>query len=100
METFIFYPACLEFHTSTDLTAQEIYNKGLAEVARIEEEMKEIVKEMGHPNMTLKEFTDMIRKDADNFYKSPEELLAAFKDIVENKIDGHILEIFQNEPVT
>ena len=51
---------------------------------------KEIVKEMGHLNMTLKEFTDMIRKDPLNFYKSPEELLA----------NGHILEIFQNKPVT
>ena len=51
---------------------------------------KEIVKEMGHLNMTLKEFTDMIRKDPLNFYKSPDELLA----------NGHILEIFQNKPVT
>ena len=31
------------------------------EVARIEEEMMDIVVEMGHTNLTLQQFTDMIR---------------------------------------
>jgi len=93
-----FYKACLKFHTSTDLTAEEIHNKGLEEVERIETEMKKIVVEMGFENMTLSEFTEMIRTDPDNFFKSADELLAAFHDIIENKIEGHLLEIFWKKP--
>jgi hypothetical protein len=40
---------------------QEIHQKGLDEVARIEEEMKEILEEMGFSNLTLPQFIDMIR---------------------------------------
>jgi len=93
-----FYKACLEFHTSTNLTAQEIHDKGLEEVKRIEAEMEKIVVEMGHENMTLQEFTAMIRNDSTNFYTSPEELLGAFHEIIENQIDGHLLEIFNKKP--
>ena len=43
------------------MTAEEIHNLGLEEVARIEEEMMDIVVEMGYTNLTLQQFTDMIR---------------------------------------
>jgi uncharacterized protein (DUF885 family) len=42
-------------------SVQEIHQKGLDEVARIEEEMKEILEEMGFSNLTLPQFIDMIR---------------------------------------
>ena len=35
-----FYAACLRFHTSTELTAEQIHQLGLDEVDRIEAEMK------------------------------------------------------------
>jgi len=95
-----FYKACLKFHTSTDLTADEIHTKGLAEVERIETEMKKIVVEMGYDNMTLSNFTEMIRNDPNNFFSSADELLEAFHDIIENKIDGHLLEIVHKKPST
>lgn len=56
-----FYKQCLKFHTSTDMTVSEIHELGLSEVARIELEMMEIVKELGYINITLQEFTEMIR---------------------------------------
>ena len=37
-----FYKECIQFHTSTNLTAKEIHEIGLGEVARIENEMKEV----------------------------------------------------------
>lgn len=37
-----FYRQCIKFHTSTDLTAQEIHDIGLKEVDRIETEMKKV----------------------------------------------------------
>jgi len=95
-----FYEACLAFHTTTNKTANEIHEIGLNEVARIEEEMILIVREMGYENLTLGEFTEMIRTDPANFFDSPEELLQAFHDIIEGQIEGKLLEIFHNKPQT
>jgi uncharacterized protein (DUF885 family) len=94
-----YYKACLAFHTSTNLTAEEIHEKGVQEVERIEEEMREIVKEMGY-NLTLPQFIDMLRNDKNNFFNSPQELLDSFKDIIENRIDQKLLDIFHSKPST
>ena len=94
-----YYKACLAFHTSTNLTAEQIHQKGLDEVERIEEEMREIVKEMGL-NLTLPEFIEMLRTDENNFFNSPQELLDSFKDIIENKINQELLKIFHSKPTT
>ena len=56
-----FYKQCLKFHTSTNMTAEEIHNLGLEEVDRIEKEMMDIVVEMGYNNLTLQQFSEMIR---------------------------------------
>jgi len=94
-----YYKALLAFHTSTDLRPQEIHQRGLDEVERIENEMKKIVKEMGY-DLSLRDFTKMIRNDPNNYYETPEALIAGFKDIVENRIQPRILEIFHNKPAT
>ena len=56
-----FYKQCLKFHTSTNMTEEEIHNLGLEEVVRIEKEMMDIVVEMGYSNLTLQQFSEMIR---------------------------------------
>ena len=56
-----FYKQCLKFHTSTNMTEEEIHNLGLEEVDRIEKEMMDIVVEMGYGNLTLQQFSEMIR---------------------------------------
>ena len=43
------------------MTAEEIHNLGLEEVDRIENEMMDIVVEMGYNNLTLQQFSAMIR---------------------------------------
>ena len=43
------------------MTVEEIHQLGLEEVERIEVEMKEIVTELGYTNISLQEFTDIIR---------------------------------------
>ena len=50
--------------------------------------------------MTLEEFTEMTRNDPANFFASPEELLAAFHEIIEGSIDGKLLEVFHSKPQT
>ena len=43
------------------MTGEQIHQLGLQEVERIELEMKEIVMELGYTNITLQQFTDIIR---------------------------------------
>ena len=50
--------------------------------------------------MTLEEFTEMTRNDPANFFGSPEELLAAFHEIIEGSIEGRLLEVFHSKPQT
>ena len=65
----------------------------MSEVERIEGEMREIVEEMGFGHLTLREFISMIREDRNNYYSSPEQLLAAFHHIIEDIIDDKLLEV-------
>eukprot|EP00092_Neocalanus_flemingeri_P033659 GFUD01036590.1.p1 GENE.GFUD01036590.1~~GFUD01036590.1.p1 ORF type:complete len:569 (-),score=216.01 GFUD01036590.1:72-1778(-) len=88
-----FYKACLKFHTSTDLTAEEIHQKGVQEVARIEGEMKEIMKELGM-DMPLTDFMECLRKDKANFFSSAEELLDTFSTIIHDRINPNLTKIF------
>ena len=43
------------------MTVEQIHQLGLEEVERIELEMKEIVTELGYTNISLQQFTDIIR---------------------------------------
>ena len=66
-----YYNHLLATQTTTDLTADEIHEIGLAEVARIHEEMEAIKQEVGFEG-TLQEFFTMLRdsKDDERFYYS------------------------------
>ena len=94
-----FYKACLKFHTTTDLTAEEIHKMGHEEVGRIETEMREIIHGLGE-DMSLKDFIEKLRNDKKQFFQSPEELLASGNDIVFNKIYPRLTQIFTAVPKT
>ena len=51
-----------------------------------------------HGNLTLPEFNEMIRTDKNNFFSSPDELLQAFKGIIERQIEGKLGDILYNKP--
>ena len=96
-----FYLACLAFHTSDNVSSYAphlIHQSGLDEVERIEEEMRKILVELGHEDLTLAEFADMVRKNASNFFSSPEELLEEFHNIIENQIQPRLAYIVRNVP--
>lgn len=92
-----FYRACLKFHTSTDLSAEQIHEMGIQEVARIEEEMKEIIKELGY-KLSLSDFMEKLRTDKSNYFDSEQELLDAFSHIIHNKINPKLKNIFHSVP--
>jgi len=57
-----YYAARLHHYTTTDMTAEEIHETGLKEVARIQDEMREIMKQVKFEG-TLKEFFGFLRSD-------------------------------------
>ena len=65
-------------HTTTNLTPEQIHQIGLDEVARIHGEMEDLKTRTGFAG-TLPEFFQFLRTDPKFFYKTPEELLNAYK---------------------
>ena len=92
-----FYKACLRFHTSTSLTAEEIHQRGLEEVQRIEDEMRVIIQELGL-NLSLEEFITQLRNDKKNFFGSADELLGAFHTIIWDRVEPQLNKIFKAKP--
>ncbi len=57
------YAERLHFHTSTDLSAEEIHQIGLREVSRIEAEMDNLLRKLGYSDGTINERTTQLRAD-------------------------------------
>lgn len=67
-----FYDERLAYATTTDLTAEEVHEYGLQEVARIREEMEAIKKDVGFEG-TLQEFFTFMRGDPQFFFPNTDE---------------------------
>ena len=63
-----FYQNRIYHHTTLNLSADEIHQVGVREVARIQDEMRGVMEEVGFEG-TLKEFFDFIRADPNNYYE-------------------------------
>lgn len=66
-------------NTTTSMTADEVHELGLAEVARIRGEMKGVMEEVGFEG-TLEEFFEFLETDEQFQFESTEELMAAYED--------------------
>ena len=76
-----YYAFCVKEETTTNKTPEEIYNLGLSEVARIRHQM-DSVKTMVKYNGSLAQFFEYMKNDKRFMpYKTPAEVLAAFKKI-------------------
>ncbi len=67
-----FYNNALKRITTTDLTADEIHEIGLSEVARIHGEMQKIMKEVGFEG-SLQDFFEFMRTDEQFYYENTPE---------------------------
>lgn len=83
-------------YTTTNMTPQEIHQKGLSEVARIRAEMQGIMDKVGFKG-TLKEFFQKLRTDPQFYYKTPEELLNAYRAMAK-RIDPNLVKVFKTLP--
>jgi uncharacterized protein (DUF885 family) len=82
--------------TTTDMTPQQIHEKGQSEVARIRSEMEKIMKQVGFTG-TRAEFFTKLRTDPQFFYKTPEELLEAYR-AMSKRIDPQLVKVMKTMP--
>lgn len=72
-----FYAERLRWFTTTDLSAEEVHNIGLREVARIHGEMETIMEEVGFEG-TLVDFFEFMREDEQFYYPNTDAGRAAY----------------------
>lgn len=68
-----FYAWAVRYHTTTDMTPDEVYGLGLAEVARIEGEMDAILRGEGLEEGSIGERVQQIATRADQLYPDTDE---------------------------
>jgi uncharacterized protein (DUF885 family) len=91
-----YYDFLAGFFTTTDLTADQIHDIGLKEVARIRAEMEKVREEVGFKG-TLAQFFDHLRTDPKFFKKTPAELLEAYQ-AISKRIDPELVKVFRTIP--
>jgi uncharacterized protein (DUF885 family) len=83
-------------YTTTNLTPEQIHEKGLGEVARIRGEMQKVAQLAGFTG-ALKDFFTRLRTSPEFYYKTPEELLQAYR-AVAKRIDPQIVKVVKTPP--
>ena len=95
-----FYYTCLRFHTTTDLSADEIHDIGLNEITSLREGVMEVAKTLGEGNLTFSEFTKSVRDDPNQGFESEEEVKEYITDIIYNKINPKMGQVLPEKYVT
>jgi uncharacterized protein (DUF885 family) len=88
----------IKHYTTTDLSAQEIHDIGLSEVARIRAEMQNIVDELEFDG-DINEFIQFLRTDEQFYAKSAEELLMVAS-YISKQMDARLPQLFYKLPRT
>lgn len=83
--------------TTTDLSADQIHQVGLKEVARIRAEMEKVQGEVGFEG-TLTQFFDHLRSDPKFFHKTPAALLEAYQ-AISKRIDPQLVKVSRVIPL-
>ncbi|PTD17180.1 DUF885 domain-containing protein [Sphingomonas fennica] len=87
-----YYAAQIREYTTLDLTAAQIHEIGLKEVARIDAEMHKVMAKSGFTG-TFPEFLKFLRTDPQFTAKTPRELLS-YSAYVAKKMDGKLKDAF------
>ncbi|TDN89115.1 uncharacterized protein (DUF885 family) [Salegentibacter sp. 24] len=92
----LYYQNRLDYYTTLDLSAEEIHQIGLKEVARINSEMKEIIAGLEFEG-SFEDFIHFLRTDDQFYAKTGEELLKEARDIAK-RIDAKLPAYFKTLP--
>ena len=90
------YEYAARYHTTTNLTPDEIHNIGLKEVKRIRNEMEQIINNLQWDG-DFKSFLNYLRTSPRFYYDNPEDLLNAYL-IMAKSIDPLLPRIFKVFP--
>jgi len=94
-----YYKHQIKLYTTTDMTADEIHQLGLDEVARISSEMEKVKEQIGFKG-DLKSFFNNVRENKELMpYKTPEEIIANFEAIHET-MKPQLEKLFDMTPKT
>ncbi|HEX8309765.1 MAG TPA: DUF885 domain-containing protein, partial [Chthoniobacteraceae bacterium] len=90
------YAHNVRYHTTTELTPQQIHEIGVREVARIRGEMDVVIKEADFKG-SFDEFIKFLRTDEQFYFERDEDLLKAYRDICK-RIDPELGRLFGKLP--
>lgn len=93
-----YYQNQLEYYTTLKLSPAEVHQTGLAEVARIRQEMEQVIAQTGFKG-SFAEFIEFLRTDPQFYVDTPAQLLkeAAY---LSKKIDAQLPKLFYTLPRT
>ena len=91
-----YYNNRVAHYTTTSLSAEQIHNIGLGEVARIKAEMNEVIMSLNYKG-DFKSFVEFLRTDERFYAKTPEELLKEASYIAK-KMDAQLPKLFKKLP--
>jgi len=87
----------IRYHTTTNMTAEEIHELGKKEVARIRGEMEKIKAELNFKG-DLKAFFHHVRTSKQQMpYHNPEEVIASFH-VIREKVEKNVTNVFEIKP--
>ena len=92
-----YYDHAIKFYTTTNMSADEIHELGLKEVARILAEMEKVKQQVGFKGDLKAFFNDVRSNKALMPYSTPEEVIANFNAIHE-KMKPQLNKLFANKP--
>ena len=90
------YEQLTKWHTTTDLSPEEIHQIGLSEVKRIRDEMQTIIESLNWEG-TFDEFLTFLRTDPQFYFETEEELLQAYL-ATSKRIDPLLTRLFNTLP--
>ena len=90
------YAFLVRKYTTLDITPEEVHQQGLAEVARIRQEMAAVMRDAGFTG-THEEFLAFLRSDPQFYVGEPEELLRRTA-LVLKRMDGELPKLFRRLP--
>lgn len=91
-----YYEFAAKRFTTTDLTPLEIHNIGLAEVARIRNEMQAVMDQVKWKG-SFKEFLDDLRSNPKFYFENPDDLFTEYL-ATSKRIDPELVHLFKKLP--
>ena len=94
-----YYNHAIKNYTTTNMTADEIHNLGLSEVARILSEMEKVKTQVGFKG-ELKDFFNFVRENKELMpYTTPKQIIDNFN-AIHDKMKPQLEKLFGNKPKT